>query len=106
MVALGYSSIAIIFVLTLGILALLAVVGMGYKKFTAETAIVGSCSAAISAACHASSVDTEEIVRKKVRWGDVGTVSTLRVRHLTFSSEEVRQPVSGETYAGAAREGE
>ena len=91
--------------LTLGILALLTVVGMGYKKFAAEITTVGSCSAAISAACHAWTADTEEIVGKKVRWGDAGIVSSLGVRHLTLSSEEeVRKPVFGEVYAGIGSE--
>ena len=101
----GYSCLAIIFVLTLGILALLTAIGMGYKKLAAEITTAGSCSAAISAACHASGADPEEIVGKKLRWGDVGIAPDLGVRHLTFSSEEgVKKPVFGEVYAGIGRE--
>jgi len=104
--AVGYSSIAILFVLMLGILALLTAAGMGYKPFAAETTTVSSCSAAISAACHAWGEDSEKIIGKKVRWGDVGLVPNLGVRHLTFSSEEgVRKPVFGEVYAGVGRGG-
>ena len=74
---------------------------MGYNKFAAEITTVGSCSAAISAACHAWTADTEEIVGKKVRWGDAGIVLSLGVRHFTFSGGgEVRKPVFGEVYAG------
>ena len=103
--AVGYSSIATIFVLTLGILALLIAIGMGYKKFAAEITTVGSCSAAISAVCHVWTADAEEMVGKKVRWGDPGIVSSLGVRHLTLSSEEeVRKPVFGEVYAGIGSE--
>ena len=106
-IAVGYSSIAIVFVLTLGIVALLTVVGMGYKKFAAEITTVGNCSAAISAACHALGLGSEEIIGKKVRWGDIGISSNLGVRHLTFSSDEgVRKPEFGEAYAGNVREGE
>jgi len=105
--AVGYSCIAIIFVLTLGVLALVAAAGMGYRPFAAEITAVGSCSAAISAACHAWGADSEEIVRKKVRWGDVGIVPNSRVRHLALSSqEEVRKPIFGEVYAGIGGEGE
>ena len=101
----GYSSISIIFVLTLGIFALLTATGMGYKKFAAETTTVGSCSAAISAACHVWGADPEEIVGEKLCWGDVGIVPTLGVRHLAFSSEDgVRRPAFGEFYAGTGRE--
>ena len=101
----GYSCIAIIFLLTVGILALLTATGMGDKKFAAEITTVGNCSAAISAACHASGPGSEEIIGKKVRWGDVGISSNLGVRHLTFSCEEgVRKPEFGEAYAGNKRE--
>ena len=103
----GYSCIALIFVLILGILALVTAAGMGYKPFAAEITTVGSCSAAISAACHTSLADTEGLVGKKLRWGDVGITLSLDVRHLTFSSdEEVRKPVFGELYAGMRRGGE
>ena len=101
LITVEYSCIAIIFLLALSILALVTVAGMGYKRFAAEITTVGSCSAAISAACHASGEDPEEIIGKKVRWGDVGIVSDLGVRHLTFSSEKgVKKPEFGEVYAG------
>ncbi|PUU77988.1 hypothetical protein B9Z19DRAFT_1065405 [Tuber borchii] len=104
---LGYSCIAIIFVLTLGILALVTAAWVGSKQFSAEITTVGSCSAAISAACHASESHPEEIVGKKIRWGDVGSTPYLGIRHLTFSSEEgVRKPVFGETYLGSRLEKE
>ena len=102
----GYSCIAIICVLTLGIFALMAAAGMGYKPFAAEITAVGSCSAAISAACHARGADWEGIVGKKVRWGDVGIAPSSGVRHLALSSqEEVRKPILGEVYAGIGRVG-
>ena len=107
MPGLCYSCIAIIFVLTLGVLALAAAAGIGYKQFSAEITTVGSCSAAISAACHASGAHPEGIIGKKIRWGDVGIEPYLGIRHLSFSSEEgVRKPVFGETYLGNGREGE
>ena len=96
-----------IFALMLGLLALLAAAGMGYRQFASEITIAGSFSAAISAACHTSGADSEEILGKKVRWGDVGIVSDLGVRHLTFSSEKgVGKPVFGAAYAGIERGGE
>ena len=103
----GYSCIPIIFVLTLCILALLAAAGMGFKRFSAEITTVGCCSAAISAACHTLVADSEEIVGKKLRWGDVGHVPNLGARHLTFSTEkEIGKPVFGEVYLGTGREKE
>ncbi|CUS15055.1 unnamed protein product, partial [Tuber aestivum] len=101
----GYSCIALIFVLTLGGFALLAAAGMGFRPFAAEITTVGSCSAAISAACHAWGEDSEVIVGRKVRWGDVGIEPRSGVRHLTFSSEKgVGKPTHGEAYAGTGRE--
>ena len=91
----------------LSVLTLMTAVGMGYKQFAAEITTVGSCSAAISAACHASGAHPEGIIGKKIRWGDVGIEPYIGVRHLTFSSEEgVRKPVIGEIYLGSGREGE
>ena len=103
----GYSAIAIIFLLTLSIISLLAAAGMGYKQFAGEITTVGNCSAAISAACHASGVDSSQIIGKKLRWGDVGFLPNMTVRHLTFSGEEdVKKPVFGEAYAGSVGKGE
>ena len=96
----GYSFLAMIFWLILGLLAVVAVAGIGYKKFAAEITTVRSCSAAISAACHTSAADPEGVVGKEVRWGDMGIESDTGARHLTFSSERVRKPVFGEVYAG------
>ena len=78
---------------------------MGYRKFAAEITTASSCSAAISAACHAWGAESGGIVRGKVRWGDVGIVPNLGVRHLTFSNTEgVGKPVFGQVYAGMGRE--
>ncbi|KAG0124856.1 hypothetical protein HOY82DRAFT_633199 [Tuber indicum] len=104
----GYSCIAIISVLALGTLALLTAVGMGYKQTPAETTTVGSCSVAISAACHALE-DSEMIIGKKMRWGDVGNVGNvpnMGVRHLTFSSGKVGKPMFGAVYSETGLEGE
>ena len=81
--------------------------GMGYKKFAVEMTTVGSCSAAISSACHPASTDPQGITGEKLRWGDVQVAPSLGVRHLTFSSDQgVGKPVFGEVYAGTGREKE
>ncbi|KAF2792690.1 hypothetical protein K505DRAFT_338477 [Melanomma pulvis-pyrius CBS 109.77] len=53
----GYSPIAIISVLVLAILMVLAIVGIGFVPFRPGINLAGSCSAAISAACHNSEWD-------------------------------------------------
>jgi len=98
---------AIICLLALGIFAQMTAAGMGYKQFAAEITMVGSCSAAISAACHPKGTESEGITGEKMRWGDVQVVPSLGVRHLTFSSDKgVRRPVFGEVYAGTEGEKE
>jgi len=99
----GYSCIAVIFQLTLGILALLAATGIGYKQFATEITTVGSCSAAISAACRIGGTNSEGITGKRMRWGDVGIGPSPGVVHLTFSNEEVSKPVPGDAYSGTER---
>ena len=85
----------------------MAAAGMGYKKFAAEITTVGSCSAAISSACHPASTDHQGIIGEKLRWGDAQSAPNLGVRHLTFSSDQgVGKPVFGEVYAGTGREKE
>ena len=86
---LGYSCIGTIFTLTLAIVALRTVGGMGYRKFAARITTVGSCSAAISVACHLGSADPQEIIEKKVHWRDVQVAPSLGVRHLTFRAARV-----------------
>ena len=79
--------------------------GMGYQKFAAEITTAGSCSAVISSACHPASIAPQGIIGEKLRWGDVQVAPSLRVRHLTFSSDHrVGKPVFREVYAGAGRE--
>ena len=91
---LGYYCIAIIFTLTLAIFALMTAAGMGYQKFAAEITAVGSCSVAISSACHPASIDPQGIIGEKLRWGDVQVAPSLGVRHFTFSSDHgVWKPV-------------
>ena len=104
---LGYSCLAIIITLMLAIFALMTAAGMGYKRFAAEITTVGSCSAAISSACHPASADPQGIIGEKLRWGDVQVAPSQEVRHLTFSSDrEVGKPVFGEVYAGTGGEKE
>lgn len=65
---LGYSSIAIISVIVLGTVVVLLGIGSGFRKYKPGAPLVGSCSAAISAACHRPSED-EDASKKSVMWG-------------------------------------
>ena len=100
----GFSALATIFSLGFGGLLLLVVFLFGLRRYQNDMPIVGSCSAAISAACHPigalSRSQREALVLQPLQWGDVG-VGGRGFRHLTFSDKEVGTPIEWETYAGS-----
>ena len=97
----GYSPIAILTVIILGTLMVAAIIGFGFVPFKPGMNLVGSCSVAISAACHlaAGEVDGYEAAMAKLQWGDVG-VSEEGVGHCAFSTKKVKLPKDGVLYAG------
>lgn len=90
----GYSCIAIITVIFLGGIILLLEVLNGFRRHRGMP-LAGSCSAAISAACHRPEEDVDAAT-KPVKWGVVS--SENGVGHCCFTSFEVSQPVSGKHY--------
>lgn len=104
----GYSNIAIIFVIALGVLVVLMGIAHGFRRFGGGMSLAGSCSAAISAACHPPEDDVHAS-GEKVMWGvvDEGTSSdekTPAIGHCSFTSFEVSAPVEGQLYAGSIRQ--
>lgn len=109
----GYSCVAIITVILLGTVVVLLGIANGCRRYREGMPMVGSCSAAISAACQRPGWD-EEASRRAVLWGasgerkrvvDVGgrvlgVGEELVVGHCCFSSWEVEKPVVGELYMG------
>ena len=93
----GYSLIAIITVIILGSIVILLGVLNGLRKYPAGMPLAGSCSAAISAACHRSSVDSDAALLP-IMWGALERQNT--VGHCCFSSLDVSIPIEGEIYAG------
>lgn len=91
----GYSPIAILFAVILGLLMLLTVSGMGLRRYSGHMPLAGSCSAAISAACHTQEWGVAEM---SVMWGVTGVNGG--VGHCAFSGAEVGKPVAGAWYAG------
>lgn len=94
----GYSNIAIISVIILGSIILLLEILAGSRKYKAGMPFVGSCSAAISAACHAPKDDPTASLLP-LMWGAVKTEENS-IKHCCFSSLDVSPPVEGEVYAG------
>ena len=93
----GYSSIAIIITIFFGSIAFLLIILNGFRRYKPGIPLVGSCSAAISAACHQPKDDHDAAI-KPLMWGVVSTKDG--VGHCCFTSFEVTPPVEGELYAG------
>ncbi|KAI5836888.1 hypothetical protein DFP73DRAFT_488070 [Morchella snyderi] len=95
----GWSPIAVVFVLTLGSVMLLVALGIGFRRYNGGIPLVGSCSAAISAACHPNPDETS-ISTAPLLWGVVGRDGV--VGHCSFSGRDVLTPVPYQHYAGNA----
>ncbi|KAL9045807.1 MAG: hypothetical protein Q9214_001214 [Letrouitia sp. 1 TL-2023] len=93
----GYSCIAIITVIFLGSIALIFGNLNGFRQYREGMPLVGSCSAAISAACHRPENDVDAAVLP-VKWGVPEGKGTIG--HCCFTSLEVTPPVKGQTYKG------
>lgn len=66
----GYSPMAMIFVIILGSIIVLLGICFGFRKSRGGMPLAGSCSAAISAACHPPEADVNASL-KRVMWGVV-----------------------------------
>jgi hypothetical protein len=98
----GYSPIAMISVLVLGSFMLFAIIAFGYVPYKRGMTLCGSCSMAISAACHLDKdvdADGEATATDKLQWGVIGTTEN-GVGHCGFSADSVGTPVVGQVYAG------
>ena len=101
---LGYSPIAMVFVIILGGLLVILGIGLGFRRYRAGMPLVSSCSAAISAACHPPEADGDAS-SKAVLFGvvDAGSDNVKGreepVGHCSFTSFEVEPLVEGLHYA-------
>ena len=97
----GYSAPAIVVVFTLGTSMVLILLVTGYRKLDAGIPLVGSCSLAISAACHCPTGDTDAAF-KPVKWGAVKHETDQGPGNCCFTTYNVEPPISGRRYAGYA----
>lgn len=91
----GYSCIAILTVIVFGTIVVLLGILTGFRRYKPGIPLVGSCSAAISAACHRPKED-HNAADKPVMWGVVS--SENGIGHCCFTSFEVTPPVEGKLY--------
>ncbi|KAF6226121.1 hypothetical protein HO133_008987 [Letharia lupina] len=96
----GYSCIAIINGIILGAIVVLLGIMVGFRRYKPGIPLAGSCSAAISAACHPT--EDDDAADKPLIWGVVSTKDG--VGHCCFTSFEVTAPVVGELYGALDRQ--
>jgi hypothetical protein len=99
----GYSCIAIFFAIIVGVFATVAGVANGFRRYSSSIPLVGSCSVAISAACHRPTDDASASLLP-LQWGCVDEDLTDSIGHCCLSSFDVTPPVSGQFYAGKDKE--
>ncbi|KAL0261157.1 hypothetical protein SLS55_004853 [Diplodia seriata] len=97
----GYSPLGMIITLLVGVLFMLSIAALGIRKLKPGIPLAGSCSAAISAACHGPEGTSE---RQPLMWGAIPgeefeTEDHPVVGHCALSNGPVEMPVSGNMYA-------
>lgn len=75
----------------------LVIIAIGFRKFASLMPVAGSCSAAISAACHPPPDDTNAAY-STVSWGAIEQGQYHLVGHCTFTSHKVCAVTSEHVY--------
>jgi hypothetical protein len=95
----GYLPVAIVLTMIIGLCLTIFAFMLGYRKFQPGMPLVGSCSAAIAAACHGGEINT----RAPLKWGEVNADQRKEVGHCAFSDQYVEMPREGAWYAGGIK---
>lgn len=99
----GYSPIAMVVAIAILFVMVLVLFGIGFVPLQPGTNLVGSCSVAMSAACHplpSSKSGGQGLAFQKLKWGVV-SARPGEVGHCSFSDGAVEMPQKGELYAGS-----
>lgn len=97
--ACGYSPLAISCALGVAVLLFIALIVLSSRKLKPGMPVVGSCSLAISAACHPPESDDSAAI-KPLLWGAVHHGKNGKPGHCCLTSLEVEKPRKGALYAG------
>ncbi|CAI7608869.1 unnamed protein product [Penicillium viridicatum] len=103
----GYSPIAIVGAVAVAAFMFFCLVGLSAKPFKTGMPVAGSCSLAISAACHPgfnphenrvvySDNEDDDMALLPIKWGSVPVNG--RIGHCSFTSEDVDMPKTGKIY--------
>ncbi|KXG52210.1 uncharacterized protein PGRI_084940 [Penicillium griseofulvum] len=103
----GYSPIAIVSAVTVAAFMFFCLLGLSAKPFKTGMPVAGSCSLAISAACHPgfdpyenrvvhSDYEDDDMALLPIKWGAVPVNGSIG--HCSFTSEHVDMPKTGKIY--------
>jgi hypothetical protein len=95
--ACGFSVFSLMVFIAVGALLLGGIGIVGFRKMPMRMPIAGSCSLAISAACHPPAVDIDPELLK-IQWGVVAAGEGAELRHCSLSSGPVEEPEYGKVY--------
>ncbi|KAK4233848.1 hypothetical protein C8A03DRAFT_47693 [Achaetomium macrosporum] len=97
--ACGWSPVGVICVMVVGVVMVAVLLLCGCRRLISSSVmpVVGSCSAAISAACHPVLHD-ERACLEPLQWGESNYYEGNENRHCSFSSGEVNTPQEGIMY--------
>ncbi|KAJ5816968.1 hypothetical protein N7447_009201 [Penicillium robsamsonii] len=106
---LGYSPAFILFSVVVGAVMILALCILGLRRLKSNAPLAGSCSAAISAACHAPTHESlDSAIRSKLKWGQTTGLSVGSIDsegdepekgHCSFTSLDTVKPTLTKLYA-------
>jgi hypothetical protein len=98
-ITMAYSPLGILLSLIVAVVLAIVIFALGRKKLS-PAPVVGSCSVAIAASCHARP-DEQAPWEKELRWGAFttqGDTQYFGMAHCGLSSREVEEPVVGTLY--------
>lgn len=87
----AYSCLPILLTILLATMMLLSLAILGWRKLHGCMPVVGSCSLAISAACHRPK-DDPDAAYLPVNWGEIPHEDPRRSCHCCFTSQDVVEP--------------
>lgn len=94
----GYSPIAVIASIVVSSIVVLVGLLNGFRRYDAGIPLAGTCSAAISAACHPDSGEVPDAAFEPVQWGVVSHADG--VGHCSLSSRDIDFPNAQAVYLG------
>jgi hypothetical protein len=98
-ITMSFSPLGILLSLIVTVILTIAIFALGWKRLT-PAPVVGSCSVAIAASCHARPGE-QSLWEKRLKWGAFTTQSDMQcfgMAHCGLSSREVDEPVVGTLY--------